>query len=227
MPRNGANRLAHVAAALQWDRGRWVWLLLIVLGLDLVLGLGDSVGDLLRYDRGAIAAGGWWRLLTAHIVHLDAHHLILNELGLVLMWSLFADDFDAADFIAVVLVVIERLHRGREIDGQHHVDAAFLHLRARIDLLRTRQREQAKEERQVAQGGEPAARLNFAVPREHAEKAETGILDRRRLAPTAAQIGQQGQQKQERQDPGMRELNLVHGPISRFGCSTREPVSWR
>ncbi len=103
MPRNGANRLAQVAVALQWDRGRWVWLLLIVVGLDLVLGLGDSVGDLLRYDRGAIAAGGWWRLLTAHIVHLDAHHLILNELGLVLMWSLFADDFDAVDWCVVVL----------------------------------------------------------------------------------------------------------------------------
>lgn len=103
MPRNGANRLAHVAAALQWDRGRWVWLLLIVLGLDLVLGLGDSVGDLLRYDRGAIAAGGWWRLLTAHIVHLDVHHLILNELGLVLVWSLFAADYDAVEWLVIVL----------------------------------------------------------------------------------------------------------------------------
>ena len=90
MPGEGANRLARIAAALQWDRGRWVWLLLIVLLLDLVLGLGDSVGAMLRYDRGAIAAGGWWRLLTAHMVHLDLHHLILNEFGLVLMWALFA-----------------------------------------------------------------------------------------------------------------------------------------
>ncbi|MEA3151054.1 MAG: hypothetical protein QOD56_1993 [Gammaproteobacteria bacterium] len=103
MPRNGANRLAHVLVALQWDRGRWIWLLLIVLALDLVLGLGDSVGDILRYDRGAIAAGGWWRLLTAHMVHLDVHHLILNELGLVLMWALFAEDFDAVEWTVIVL----------------------------------------------------------------------------------------------------------------------------
>ena len=72
----------EIAAALQWDRGRWIWLLVILLAMDAVLGLGDNVNQLLRYDRGAIAAGGWWRLLTAHIVHLDVHHLILNELGL-------------------------------------------------------------------------------------------------------------------------------------------------
>ncbi len=104
MPRDAAERLTPLAAALQWDRGRWIWLLLILLSLDAVLGLGDSVGQLLRYDRSAIAAGGWWRLLTAHIVHLDAHHLILNELGLVLMWSLFAQDYDPVEWCAIGLV---------------------------------------------------------------------------------------------------------------------------
>jgi rhomboid family GlyGly-CTERM serine protease len=103
MPREAANRPAQIAAALQWDRGRWIWLLGILLVLDAVLGLGDSVGQLLRYDRSAVAAGGWWRLLTAHIVHLDVHHLMLNELGLVLMWSLFAQDYDAEEWCAIVL----------------------------------------------------------------------------------------------------------------------------
>jgi rhomboid family GlyGly-CTERM serine protease len=102
MPREGAQRFAQFAAALQWDRGRWVWLLAIVLLLDLVLGLGDSVGAILRYDRSAIAAGGWWRLLTAHIVHLDLHHLLLNELGLVLMWALFAQDYDPVEWCIIV-----------------------------------------------------------------------------------------------------------------------------
>src|SRR6202166_128461 len=103
MPRDSANRFTEIAAALQWDRGRWIWLLAILLLLDLVLGLGDSVDQLLRYDRSAIAAGGWWRLLTAHIVHLDLHHLVLNELGLVLMWGLFAQDYDAVEWCAIVL----------------------------------------------------------------------------------------------------------------------------
>jgi rhomboid family GlyGly-CTERM serine protease len=103
MPREGAGRWREIVAALQWDRGRWIWLLAIVLALDLVLGLGDTVDAMLRYDRGAIAAGGWWRLLTAHMVHLNLHHLVLNELGLVLMWALFAADFDAVEWCIIVL----------------------------------------------------------------------------------------------------------------------------
>jgi rhomboid family GlyGly-CTERM serine protease len=103
MLRDAANRLQPIAAALQLDRGRWIWLLTILLAMDAVLGLGDSVSQLLRYDRSAIAAGGWWRLLTAHIVHLDVHHLILNELGVVLMWSLFAQDYDAVEWCVIVL----------------------------------------------------------------------------------------------------------------------------
>jgi len=103
MPLDAANRFTQIAAALQWDRGRWIWLLLILLILAAVLGLGDNVSALLRYDRSAIAAGGWWRLLTAHIVHLDAHHLALNGLGLVLVWSLFAQDYAADEWCAIVL----------------------------------------------------------------------------------------------------------------------------
>ena len=102
MPRDSANRFAGLAATLQWDRGRWIWLLAVLLLLDIVLGLGDNVSELMRYDRGAIAGGGWWRLLTAHAVHLDVHHLILNELGLVLMWALFAQDYDAEEWCVIV-----------------------------------------------------------------------------------------------------------------------------
>ena len=103
----GESRAARIAASLQWDRGRWFWLLLIILILDAVWavgvwGLGDSSSEILRYDRSGIAAGGWWRLLTAHLVHLDGHHLILNELGLLLVWALFAEDYGAAEWSVIV-----------------------------------------------------------------------------------------------------------------------------
>lgn len=98
-----ARSLSRYAAALQLDRGRWVWLLLIVAALGALLSLGSDVSALLRYDRSAIAGGGWWRLLTAHVVHLDAHHLILNSLGLLLLWSLFAADYDPVEWILIAL----------------------------------------------------------------------------------------------------------------------------
>jgi rhomboid family GlyGly-CTERM serine protease len=100
--RTGAFGWQEIMHALQWDRGRWQWLLLIVVFLDGLLALGDNATLGLQYDRAAIGAGGWWRLLTAHLVHLDLHHLILNELGLVLIWALFADDYDAVDWLIIV-----------------------------------------------------------------------------------------------------------------------------
>jgi rhomboid family GlyGly-CTERM serine protease len=112
MPPDAANRFIQIAAALQWERGRWIWLLVILLVLDAVLGLGDSISQLLRYDRSAIAAGGWWRLLTAHIVHLDLHHLVLNELGLVLMWALFAGDYDPVEWCTIVLAAALAISSG-------------------------------------------------------------------------------------------------------------------
>ena len=102
MPSPAGDRLAGVAAALQWDRGRWIWLLLLLLFLDFLWALGDAVTLALRYERAAIAGGGWWRLLSAHAVHLDLHHLVLNELGIVLLWALFASDYDAVDWLIVV-----------------------------------------------------------------------------------------------------------------------------
>src|SRR5258707_2642066 len=102
MPRDAANRFAEIAAALQLDRGRWIWLLMILLALDAVLGLGDSVSQLLRYDWSAIAAGGWWRLLTCHIVDLVVHLLVPNALGMVLIRSFVPQGYDAVEWCALV-----------------------------------------------------------------------------------------------------------------------------
>lgn len=78
-----------------------------LLGACALLGLlewgGEPVRDALSYQRTAIAAGEWWRLLTAHFVHLDAGHAVLNSLGLVLMWALFARDYSPLRWLAIYL----------------------------------------------------------------------------------------------------------------------------
>jgi len=47
-----------------------------------------GLAPLMRYDRGAIAAGELWRLVTGHLVHLGPMHLALNAAGLVLVAAL-------------------------------------------------------------------------------------------------------------------------------------------
>ena len=67
---------------------------------------------LLRYDREALAAEEWWRLLTAHVVHLGVRHALLNDLGLALMWALFARDYSLRQWAAVVLGAVVAIDAG-------------------------------------------------------------------------------------------------------------------
>ncbi len=73
---------------------------------------GDGGRALLRYDRVGLAAGQWWRLLTAHVVHLDFEHAALNSLGLVLMWALFARDYKPRQWLLIVLVAVAAIDTG-------------------------------------------------------------------------------------------------------------------
>src|ERR1700756_919391 len=73
---------------------------------------GDAGRELLRYDRAGLAAGQWWRLLTAHLVHLDLEHAALNSLGLVLMWALFPRDYRPGQWLLIVLTAIAAIDAG-------------------------------------------------------------------------------------------------------------------
>jgi rhomboid family GlyGly-CTERM serine protease len=73
---------------------------------------GEAGRELLRYDREALAAGEWWRLLTAHVVHLDTRHALLNCLGLALMWALFARDYSPRQWVPIVLGAMAAIDAG-------------------------------------------------------------------------------------------------------------------
>jgi rhomboid family GlyGly-CTERM serine protease len=73
---------------------------------------GEAGRRLLRYDRVALAAGEWWRLLTAHVVHLDTRHALLNCLGLALMWALFARDYSPRQWVPIVLGAMAAIDAG-------------------------------------------------------------------------------------------------------------------
>lgn len=51
--------------------------------------LGFDEHSRLAYDRDAIQAGEWWRLFTAHLLHINEEHLLLNLAALALIWLIF------------------------------------------------------------------------------------------------------------------------------------------
>jgi len=83
--------------------GRYGLTLLAALGfLGLLAAGGPAWAARLQYERSAIVAGEWWRLLTAHWVHLGARHLLLDAAGLVLLWVLYARELRPLTWLLVL-----------------------------------------------------------------------------------------------------------------------------
>lgn len=106
------NRVHGTLKSLNCD-GRMGLVLLAACLLLLLPTLGGEPGrQLLRYERTGLALGQWWRLATAHLVHLDLRHALLNALGLVLMWALFARDYSPKAWLAIVLGAMTGIDAG-------------------------------------------------------------------------------------------------------------------
>ncbi len=99
-----------IARSLNCD-GRYAPGLLLCVALLLApLAGGERLQMLWRYERAAVAEGQWWRLLTAHFVHMDTWHAVLNCIGLALLWALFARSYRLTQWLfalGLTLVTID------------------------------------------------------------------------------------------------------------------------
>ncbi len=95
-------RLHHLAKSLNCDGWRGISLLLLCAALLLIQSGGSAAQWLLRYDRAGLAAGQWWRLLTAHVIHLGYEHALLDVAGVALMWALFAGDYRWRGWLLII-----------------------------------------------------------------------------------------------------------------------------
>jgi rhomboid family GlyGly-CTERM serine protease len=98
-----ATGLAGVLKSLNCDRAYGLALVAVLALFLLPEWEGEAARDALSYQRAALVAGQWWRVLSAHFVHLDLTHAALNAMGLVLMWALFARDYPPGRWLAIYL----------------------------------------------------------------------------------------------------------------------------
>lgn len=66
-----------------------IWPLCILLIIIILAAFDGYIHDAIRFDYHAIKQGEWWRLLTAHVIHLNFTHTALNGAGFLLIaWML-------------------------------------------------------------------------------------------------------------------------------------------
>ncbi len=105
-PVNAEQRRKGILRSLNCD-GRHGFALLICLFVLLApLAGGAPLREAWRYDRAAVAAGQWWRFVTGHLVHLDAHHALLNALGFALLWALFERSYRAGQWLLALALCV-------------------------------------------------------------------------------------------------------------------------
>lgn len=101
-------------------------LLAAILALNLA---GEGGRGLLGYQREALAHFQWWRLLSAHLVHLSWQHTLLNCGGLVLLWALFARELSPRRWLWVACLSALAIDLGlwvREPDVEWYLGASGL-----------------------------------------------------------------------------------------------------
>jgi len=94
------------------DVSAWRMLGAMVLLLCLPM-LGGEGGRLaLEYQRAGLAQGQLWRLLTAHLVHLDVMHLTFNLTGLIVLWLLYGSEWRPRRWLQIMLVAMLAIDAG-------------------------------------------------------------------------------------------------------------------
>lgn len=77
---------------------------LIAASCVLVMFTGEKGRMLLRYERNEVLAGALWRLVTAHLAHLNLVHGILNIIALMLLAGILSNVLTNRDWLIVSFV---------------------------------------------------------------------------------------------------------------------------
>lgn len=84
-------------------------LLISILGLSLLLVIGQWFQSGLYFNRNDINQGQWWKILSGNFTHSNIPHLLLNLSGIWLLGLLFIDSLSSKTFIlstALLTVIV-------------------------------------------------------------------------------------------------------------------------
>lgn len=74
---------------------------LVLITFALSLG-GESLSELLQFNRDLVINGEIWRMLSGNLVHLGWSHSLLNIMGLLLIWGLFSRFYTGRQWWALI-----------------------------------------------------------------------------------------------------------------------------
>ena len=80
----------------------WRYLAMVIPAMALLQAIGP---EYFRYQQDAVAAGQWWRILTAHWVHVGWMHLFLNSLSLVVCVTLTSPNWSLRRWLLVTIAM--------------------------------------------------------------------------------------------------------------------------
>jgi rhomboid family GlyGly-CTERM serine protease len=106
------NRVRAALESLNCDGRLGATLALACLVLFLPALGGEAARLGLRYERAALSHGELWRLLSAHWVHLNLRHTLVNIAGFVLLWALFARDFSPRQWLVILAAAVIAIDAG-------------------------------------------------------------------------------------------------------------------
>ncbi len=83
-------------------RKQWLLFVLVLTASLLSELFGESSRELLRYESSLLSQHEFWRLITAHFVHLGWPHFALNMLGFFALWVVYGGVYSAKSWIIIL-----------------------------------------------------------------------------------------------------------------------------
>jgi rhomboid family GlyGly-CTERM serine protease len=90
----------------------WLFPVVYISLCVLVMMAGEVGKEALRYDRVWIGQGESWRLITGHFAHLGWSHLLLNSVGMLLVWFLIGSAYSLRSWVVIACVTLATMGVG-------------------------------------------------------------------------------------------------------------------